>query len=269
MMRIALAISLRRLTWLLVAAVFAAGTGFGATAQAQNSSPTSSPSAVQPGFTAAQRDEIVRIVRDALRRDPSILRDAVQAMQADEGRRQEAEARDAIGKLQAELVATASDQVAGNAQGDVTIVEFYDPRCPYCRRMVPVMAELLRTDPGVRIVYKDLPVLGPASLLESRALMASQKQGGYLKLRDLMMRSPPDATIDSVRAMTEKVGLDWARLARDMDDPVIKTRVDANLKLAEQLGIQGTPAFVIGRKLLPGAVDLGEMRQTLAEARGR
>ena len=265
MIRIALAASMRRLTLLLVAILCATSLGFGAPAQAQNAGPT----AVQPGFTAGQRDEIVRIIREALKRDPSILRDAVQAMQVDEGRRQEQESRAAIDKLQAELVASPSDQVAGNGNGDVTIVEFYDPRCPYCRRMVPVMAELMRTDPGVRVVYKDLPVLGPASLLESRALMASQKQGGYLKLRELMMRSAPDATIDSVRAMAEKVGLDWAKLARDMDDPAVKTRVDANLKLAEQLGIQGTPAFVIGRKMLPGAVDLGELRQTLAEARGR
>ncbi len=157
--------------------------------------------------------------------------------------------------------------MAGNPSGDVTVVEFYDPRCPYCRAMRPVTAELLHGDPGVRLVYKDIPILGDASVLESRALLAAQLQGGYLKLQDALMTSPPNATLDSVQAAAERVGLDWPRLKKDMDDPAIRQRLDANLQLAHALDIQGTPAYVIGDRLLPGAVPLSELQEAVAAAR--
>ena len=140
-------------------------------------------------FTPAQRAEIVQILRDALKRDPSILRDAIAALQADEGDQQRAK----IAALGNKLISPA-DPVAGNPQGDVTIVEFFDTRCPYCRKLEPAMAELLARDHGVRLVYKDLPILGPASLLGSKALLAAQMQGGYEKLRSAIMSAPPQTT---------------------------------------------------------------------------
>ena len=124
-------------------------------------------------FTPAQRAEIVQILRDALKQDPSILRDAVGAMQADEGEQQRA----ALAAAKDRLIDPA-DPVGGNPNGDVTIVEFFDTRCPYCRKLEPSMAELLASDHGVRLVYKDLPILGPPSELGSKALLAAQRQGG-------------------------------------------------------------------------------------------
>ena len=116
------------------------------------------------GFTPAQRDEIVAIVRQALKTDPSILRDAVVAYQTDEAAHNQEAARAAIAGARNELV-TPADPVAGNPRGDVTIVEFFDTRCPYCRKMEPTMSSFLGQDKNVRLVYKDLPILGPASLL--------------------------------------------------------------------------------------------------------
>ena len=102
--------------------------------------------------------------------------------------------------------------MAGNPHGDVTIVEFFDTRCPYCRQLEPVMAKLLAQDHGVRLVYKDLPILGPPSVLGSSALLAAQRQGGYEKLRDAMMTAPPDLTRLDDRASRAgtKIGLDAA-----------------------------------------------------------
>src|SRR6185312_89702 len=154
----------------------------------------------------------------------------------------------------------------GNPAGDVTVVEFFDVRCPYCHRLEPVMADLLRKDRGVRLVYKDLPILGPASLLGSKALLAAQKQGGYEKLREAIM-SRPDVTKDSVRAAAERVGLNWSKLEADMEDPEIKQRLDANIVLARKLGIQGTPALVIGQDLIPGAVELTDLQRAISDAR--
>jgi len=222
--------------------------------------------AASQGMTAAQRAEIVGVMREALRSDPSILREAMLALQADDARREETATRDTIARLAGRLV-DAGDPVAGNPLGDVTIIEFYDTRCPYCRRMLPTHAELLRADPNVRIVFKDLPILGPASQLESRALLAAQRQGGYFKLQQAVMHDTAPPTRDSLRAEAEKLGLDGGRLVRDMDDPAIKARLDSNIALAQQIGLQGTPALIIGKKLFAGLIELGDLQQAVVAAR--
>jgi protein-disulfide isomerase len=220
-------------------------------------------------FTPAQRAEIVVILRQALASDPSILRDAIVALQADEVRQHEAAAQAAIQSLTPALVATPGDPVAGNPQGDVTLVEFYDLHCPYCRRMLPVLDQLLHTDPKLRVVYKDIPVLGPGSQLGARAVLAAQRQGGYGQLQKAIMKAGGPITEESLHTAATRVGLDWARLQRDMADPAIEARIDANLDLARQLGVDGTPAFVVGTRMLPGAVDLAELQDAVAAARRR
>jgi protein-disulfide isomerase len=213
-------------------------------------------------FTAAQRAEIVKIMRDALKRDPSILRDAVAALQADEAGKQ----RQMLAAAKNSLTDPA-DPIGGNPQGDVTIVEFFDTRCPYCRKLEPTMAELLARDHGVRVVFKDLPILGPASVLGSKALLAAQQQGGYEKLREAIMSAPPQTTEAMIQTAAQQLGLDWPRLQHDMADPAIQQRIDANLKLARSIGIEGTPALIIGGELIPGAVDGDELRSAIVKAR--
>ncbi len=128
------------------------------------------------------------------------------ALQADEAARQDAAAAGAITAAAAALFADPADPVAGNPAGAVTVVEFYDPRCPYCRQMLPVLAALVQADPQVRLVLKDIPILGPASVLESRALLAAQRQGGYAKLQQAVMRARPAPTPASLRAAAERQG---------------------------------------------------------------
>jgi protein-disulfide isomerase len=217
-------------------------------------------------FTPAQRVEIVAIVRDALKRDPSILRDAVVALQSDDGEREKSATRAAVSAARNALI-TPNDPVAGNPRGSVTIVEFFDVRCPYCRKLEPEMAAFLASDGDVRLVYKDLPILGPASVLGTKALLAAQKQNAYEKMRDAVMRLPPDITRPAIEAEAKKLGLDSPRLLHDMDDPSVQARIDTNLRLAQQLNIQGTPAMVVGDDMLPGAVDAAELKRAVLEAR--
>jgi protein-disulfide isomerase len=218
-------------------------------------------------FTPAQRAEIVQILRDALKQDPSILRDAVTALQADDGDRQQAASRAAIARAHDKLIDPA-DPVGGNPQGNVTIVEFFDTRCPYCKRLEPTMAELLAHDHQIKLVYKDLPILGPASVLGTRALLAAQRQGGYEKLREAIMAAPPDTTKAIIQAAAQRLGLDWPRLEHDMDDKSIDARIEANVQLARSLGIEGTPALIIGDTLVPGAVELADLQKSVAAVRG-
>ena len=224
------------------------------------------PAAKAAEFTQAQRAEVVEILRDALRKDPSILRDAIEAMRADETRAQAEGARAAIAAVRGELI-NAADPVLGNPKGDVTVVEFFDVRCGYCRKMHPAMTELLRTDPNVRLVLKDLPILGAASVMGSKALLAAQAQGGYAKLYEVLMAQAAAPTRDSLHADAQRLGLDADRLLREMDSPAIAARIEANLALATKLGVQGTPALVVGDVLIPGAIDLADLQQTVQQAR--
>ncbi len=218
-------------------------------------------------FTPAQRAEIVGIVRDALRSDPSILRDAIAALQAQDRDQQEKASKAALARDRKALFSDPADPVAGNPAGNVTVVEFYDTRCPYCRQLEPTIAALLKADPNVRLVYKDLPILGPSSMLEARALLAAQRQGGYLRLQQAFMQGSGEASPATIRAAAEKAGLDAARLLRDMDDPAIAARLQANLALARDLDIEGTPVIVVGDRMILGAVDLPDLRGAVAQAR--
>ena len=220
-----------------------------------------------PGFTPAQRAEIVAIVRDALKTDPSILRDAVASLQQSQAQQAAAASSQAIAANRAAIFANAADPVAGNPRGTVTLVEFYDVRCPYCRRMLPVMDQLVRETPDLRLILKDLPILGPASVLAAKALLAAQVQGGYLKLQQALMA--PGVTVDdaSIEHAVRGAGLDWTRLQHDMGSSGIAARLDANIRLAGQLGITGTPALVVADQMVPGAVSLADLKTMVADLR--
>lgn len=227
---------------------------------------TMAPLGARAEFNTEQRAEIVAIVRDALKQDPTILRDAVTALQSDEAAREKAGAQATLTAMREKLV-TAADPVGGNAKGDVTIVEFFDVRCSYCRKLEPEMVRFLAGDKGVRLVYKDLPILGPASTLGSKALLAAQRQNAYEKFRDAVMKLPPDITLASLEGVAKKLGLDWGRMSKDMEDPAIRAQLDANLALAHTLNIQGTPALVVGEEMVPGAVDAEALKRLVAAAR--
>ena len=220
------------------------------------------------GFTAGQRAEIVEVLRRALREDPSILRDALTALEEADTRDRAEARRAAIAANAAALFRDAADPIKGNPNGDVTIVEFFDVRCGFCKQLHPAMDALVRRDPNVRVVLKDLPVLGPNSVLAARALLASHRQGRYAAFYDALLALRVEPVEPVLRQQAERVGLDWTRLRRDMDDPAIARRIEANLRLAQTLGIEGTPALVIGETLVPGAVDLPALERLVAEARG-
>jgi protein-disulfide isomerase len=219
------------------------------------------------GFSPAQRQEIVGILRDAMRDDPTILRDALAALEMAEQLDREGRARGGIARHRAALVSDPADPVRGNPTGAITVVEFFDARCPYCKRMVPALNELVRRNPDVRLVSKDLPILGPNSVLASRALLAAQRQGKYAEYHDALLSTRDDLTEPVLKREAEKLGLNWARLRADMDRPEIRQRLDANLALAREIGIEGTPAFVVGDRLAPGALDLAGLEQLVAAAR--
>lgn len=218
-------------------------------------------------FTAQQEEALGRIVRDYLMKHPEAIIEALQnaeeqmkAAAAEKGKR-------AIADRKADLERDPASPVWGNADGDVTLVEFFDYRCPYCKQVVPSVKALLAEDKQLRIVLKEFPVLGKESVAASRAALAAQRQGKYDAFHEALMSHRGQLTEDAVMRIAGSVGLDAEKLAADMSRPEIEAQLRKNYELAQALEIRGTPAFIIGGELIPGAVDVGTLRRKIAEAR--
>lgn len=220
------------------------------------------------GLSEAQRAEVLDILRRALSEDPSILREALMSLERAAQADRRAEQARAIAAHAEQLFRDPADAFKGNPQGRVVLVEFFDVRCGFCRQLHPTMEELLRRESDVRVVLKDLPILGPNSLLAARALVAAQRQNQYVALYDALLRLREEPTEAVIRREAERLRLDWARLRRDMDDNAVLARIDRNLSLARALGVEGTPAIIGGTELVPGAVDLATLQQLTARLRG-
>ncbi len=225
------------------------------------------PAAPPAAFSAAQRAEIVRIVRDALQSDPSILGDAIVALRASAEQKQAADADAAIKANQAALAGQTGDTILGNPNGNVTLVEFYDPRCPYCRKVLPDIDTLLEGDHQIRLVEKLIPILGPNSMLDAQAIQAAALQGRYAALQRALMEDNGPPGLDRIKAVAARAGLDVPKLARDMAAPAVMEILNRNLALAHALHLTGTPTFVAGTQMIPGAADLGDLKQIVAAAR--
>ncbi len=215
---------------------------------------------------AAERERIERVVRDLLMREPELVYDALQELQR---KREVAEAerqRRVIAERRDELLYDPAAPVLGDPEGSATVVEFFDYRCGFCRRMVPTIRALLDEDGEIRLVLKELPVLGPDSMLTSRAALASRAQGLYTPFHFALMEAE-DLSEAGIYRIAEEVGLDVERLQRDMGSPEVTAAIEANYQLARDLGVQGTPAFVIGEAFVPGAIDRVELEALIEAAR--
>lgn len=157
--------------------------------------------------------------------------------------------------------------VAGNPQGDVTVLEFFDYNCSYCRKMAPRLGELLGEDAGLRLVYKEFPVLGPGSVFAAKAALAAQKQGRYQAFHEALMQASGPLTQAEVLEIAQSMGLDTERLEADMKDPAIEEAIERNFALAQDLGIFATPSFVIDGQIHRGAADLDTLRGLIRQAR--
>lgn len=225
--------------------------------------------AADAAFTPAQREAIIGIVRDALKTDPTILRDAVGALQADDDSRARSAAADRVRARHADIYARQADPMIGNPHADVTLVEFYDPRCGYCRRVRDDVIGMVKSDGKLRIVFKDIPVLGPASEMETRAILAAGKQNAYLAMQAAMMTETAAPSESLIRDKATRMGLDADKLIADMGSDAVTRHIKENLALAQALGVGGTPTFVVGDQLLPGAQEIDALTAAIAAARAR
>ncbi len=214
-----------------------------------------SPSVQADAFDEAARDEIREIVREYLLENPDVVLEALREMERRTAAAQDEERRTKMAALKSQIFDDPMTPVSGNAEGDVTVVEFFDYQCGYCKRMFPAMMSVREDDPNVRIVWKELPILGPVSRFASEAAMAAAKQDKYLEFHTALMGHRGRLSEEIVLQRAQSVGLDIDRLQADMKSDEIQSYLDGNLELARTLQISGTPAMIIGDKLVPGAVS--------------
>jgi protein-disulfide isomerase len=225
------------------------------------------PSSLAADFTPDQRKAIESIIHDYLTKNPDVLLDALQAAEDKMKGDAKDKAAQALSTRRREIFEDPDTPVAGNPNGDVSLVEFFDYRCPYCKQVEPSLEALLGEDRQLRLVYKEFPVLGPESVTASKAALAARKQGKYDAFHRALMTLKGQINDTAVYKTAESVGVDVDRLKRDMAAPEIARALKANTELADALDIRGTPGFIVGNEIVPGAIDLASLKQLIATAR--
>jgi protein-disulfide isomerase len=214
-----------------------------------------------------QRQAIEAIIHDYLMQNPDVLIEALRTAEDKASRDSDAKAAAVLKDRRQEVFDDPATPVGGNPQGDVTIVEFFDYRCPYCKQVQPSLQALLEEDHNLRFIYKEMPVLGAASVTAAHAALAARLQGKYETFHAAMMAAKGQITEDVVYKIAGSVGLDVDRLKSDMTSPEVERAVKANLALASALDIRGTPGFIIGDHIVPGAIELDTLKTLVADAR--
>ena len=259
-------------SFLVAAVLFLADTlaGFqpAAADQTAPAPPSSEPAASGP-LTPDQRQEVERIIHDYLLKNPELMMEVLDAAEQQHKEQEAQRSSQTIAAKRDELLNDPAAPIGGNPKGDVTIVEFFDYQCPYCKQVEPVIEALVKSDPKVRIVYKEFPILGPESHVASHVAFAALKQGPeqYIKVHNALLGAKGHLTDEAIMQIADDAGLDMTKLKADMAAPEIETALKKNYDLAVALGIEGTPAFIVGDALAPGALDADTLRAMIAEAR--
>jgi protein-disulfide isomerase len=220
-----------------------------------------------PAFTAEQRTALEAIVKDVMRNNPEIIVESVRAMQMKQQAMAQQAQQQALKERGKDLFKDENLPTAGNPKGDVSVAEFYDYQCGYCKKAHPTIQQLIQDDKNVKVIYVQYPILGPASLTASKAALAAHKQGKFAAMHEALMANQGPLNDEKIFDLASKAGLNVDKLKTDMASPAIEEEIKKTLALGQSLNVQGTPGFVIGEALIPGAVDLAEMKAKVADAR--
>lgn len=230
-------------------------------------------------MSAVQKKQVQEVVRDYLVQNPDVIIQALQGYQQkqmDQAKKTIQKTQETSPQFAEALFHQANDPMAGNVNGKVTVVEFFDYQCPHCVDMTPVIEGLIKNNPDVKIVLKEFPIRGPISEVATRAALAAKEQGKYFELHKALMESKQEPlTQDAIFQAAKSVGLDVDKLKAAMKSDVVEKQIKANYKLAQDLQLIGTPAFFIAKSdvsksspataivFLPGQVDAAQMNQAI------
>lgn len=247
---------------IVAAALFTAAVWFAA--------PDGSSSSDAP-LSASQTREIEGLIGRYLRENPTVIVEAIQNLQRRDRENRNQQAAQNLVRYRQKLINNPTTPFAGKKDASVTVVEFFDYRCPYCKRMLPAIERLLRDDGDVRYVFKEYPILTAESRIAAQVALAAWKidRQRYFALHAALMGARGTLSKDRIMQIAEKSGLDMVRLLGAMKSPEVANEIQANARLAGQMGITGTPAFIIGERIVPGAIDYTTLQKMIAEARAK
>jgi protein-disulfide isomerase len=231
---------------------------------------TAEPARAQK-FTDEQRREIGTIVRDYLMKNPEVLQEVIGELEKRQAVADADRHKAAISTHREALFNSKRQVNLGNPQGDVTLVEFFDYNCGYCKRALADMLELLKSDQKLRFVLKEFPVLGPGSVEAAQVAVAVNMQDRtgkkYLEFHQKLLSGRGQIDKAKALAAAKDVGLDMARIEKDLQSGEVKATLEESVKLAEALGINGTPSYVVGQSVIPGAVGAAALKRQIEAAR--
>jgi protein-disulfide isomerase len=217
-------------------------------------------------FSADQKAAIERIVRDYLVKHPEVLVEAMKELETRQATQQAAAQRQVIVDRKGSIFAASTDFALGNPKGDITVVEFFDYNCGWCKKAVDEMVKLTKADQNVRVVFKELPIFGENSQFAARAAMASIAQGKYWDYHVALMKER-QVTKENALRIAERVGIDIQRLKKDMESPKIEAALKETQALAQALGIEGTPGFIVDTKVNVGFLPADGLKGLIADIR--
>ena len=217
----------------------------------------------------AQRTEFEGVIRDYLLKNPEIIQQAIAELQKRQAATEAAQRTQAVSSLKPQIFDSPRGVVVGNPKGDVTLVEFFDYNCGYCKRALTDLEDLIKNDPKLKVVLKEFPVLGPGSVEAAQVgvgvrLVAPEK---YLAFHQKLLGDRGQANKAKALAAAEDVGVDKAKLEKALADPEINATLQENLQIADQLGIDGTPSYVAGDAVIVGAVGHDQLKGAIQSIR--
>ena len=220
-------------------------------------------------FSEKQREALDARIHDYIMRHPEVIMESIQAMQQRDKLAQERQQAERVAALGDAIERDPGDPIIGNPNGDVTLVEFFDYQCGYCKRMIEPLINFARADGNLRIVLKEFPILGPESMVAARASLAAHKQGKYEAFHVALMSLRGRLSEPAIFQTALEVGLDTEKLLRDMDAPDVVGQLRKTRELGEALSVRGTPAFIINGTIIPGAMDEDRLADLVAKARAK
>lgn len=212
----------------------------------------------------AERQAFRAEVRDYLMDNPEVLMEAMRVLEERQAAAQAASDEELVADNATALFDDGTSWVGGNPDGDITMVEFLDYRCGYCRRAHPEVTDLIETDGDIRLIVKEFPILGEQSVMASRFAIATRNVAGdaaYQEVHDALMELRADVTEPALERIADSLDLDGDTILAAMDAPEVGAEIEANYELARTMGISGTPTFVIGDQMLRGYLPLEQMMQ--------
>jgi protein-disulfide isomerase len=206
-------------------------------------------------------------VLDTIRKNPEIVLEALSILEQQKNEAQDAARKDILSQQRDILENDPNAPVLGNPNGDVTVIEFFDYNCSYCKKVMPEVKSLIAADKNIRLVYREWPILGEGSVFAAKAALASRAQGKYEEFHWALMEMRNRADETTVLRIAEKVGLDIEELLKDMEKPTVSEHIAMSMRITQALGFNGTPSFIIGNNLIPGFVEKDALADYVSKAR--